>query len=125
MEIRDRLSNFKGPLALKDGANHHHWQMTDPNDTTMNRYAHAPLPGSKAVERWLLVQKNTPDPQLMLMLGLQLGCPVLLEKTFWVRKQSTDDQQVWKNFDMDNDYRFFEEPWARIDLYPGFVLSVS
>ena len=99
LEIRDRLSDFKGPLPLKDGANLHHWQMTDPNDTTMNRYAHAPLPVPRPLSDGYWFQKNTQDPQLMLMLGLQLGCPVLLEKNVLGSKpvnwRSTSVEKLW------------------------------
>ena len=46
------------------------------------------------------------------------------KKTFWAQNQPVDDQEVWSDFDVDDDHRLFSEPWLRIDLYPGSVLEV-
>lgn len=89
LEIRDQLSSFKGPLPLKDGANLRHWQMTNPDDTTMNRYAYTPLPAAKAIDRWLLVLEKHSGSTAHVDFGFATwGSCLAGKQTFWVRNPS-------------------------------------
>lgn len=86
MEIRDQLSGFKGPLPLKDGAILRYWQMTNSDDTTINRYAYTPLPAAKAIDRWLLVLEKHSGST-----ATWVSC-LAGKQTFWVRNPSNEDQ---------------------------------
>lgn len=44
------------------------------------------------------------------------------KKTFWIRNPSIKDRRIWEEQDIEVDHRFYSEPWARIDLYPGTTL---
>lgn len=123
LEIRDQLSGLKGPMALQHVGKILHWQMTNPDDHGKNRYKYLPMDGSKAVDPWLLVSEKHSGSTAHVDVAYGARVSYLAgKKTFWVRNSPFEDQQVWKEFDVEDDDRFFEEPWARIDLYPGSML---
>ena len=110
LEIRDRLSGFNGPRPPERVGDLWHLQMTNPDETTMNRYAYTPLPGAKAIDRWLLVSENLSGSTSHVDVGFATWVSCLAgKKTFWVRNPSTEDQQVWKDFDIDDDRRFLRK----------------
>lgn len=116
LEIRDQLSGFNGPISLQQRGKLLHWQMTDPEDHRKNRYGYIPVDGSKAVDEWLLVSKNHSGSTAHVDVGYATGSLIVpAKKTVWVQNPLFEDQQTWKDFDVDDDYRFFEEPWARTD----------
>lgn len=125
LEIEDRLSGFKGPKFLENGASLQKWQLTNPKITSMNRSEYAPVQGAKSLDKWLLISEKNSCSTAHVDIGVATWLSCLAgKKTFWVRNTSVDDQEVWSDFDVDDDHRQFSEPWARIDLYPGFALLV-
>ena len=81
----------------------------------MNRSAYEPVGGAKSLDNWLLIsEKNSCST------ATWVSC-LAGKKTLWVRNPSVDDQEVWSDFDIDDDHRLFSEPWARI---PGTIRGV-
>lgn len=123
LEIDDRLPGHKGPKFLEHGAKLRDWQFADPTDATVSRSQWSALPGAKRVDRWLLVSEEKSAPIARLDVGLATWVACLAgKKTFWVRNPTIVDHIVLTEFDVDHDYRTFQEPWGRIDLYTGHVL---
>lgn len=82
-----------------------------------NRYTYL------AVDQWLLVSEKYSRSTAHIDVAYSTWVSCLIgKKTFWVHNPLFEDQQVWKEFDLKDDHWFFEEPWARIDLYPGSIL---
>lgn len=123
LEIKDTLTGFKGPKALEHGGSLCQWQTKDFFSTDKNQTETSALPGSKKVDKWLLISEQTSGSTAHVDVGFAtwIGC-LAGKKTFWLRNPSVRDSRVWKDFDVNDDHRRFEEPWARVDLYPGSVL---
>lgn len=123
LEIDDRLSGHKGPKCLEYGAKLRDWQFAKPADADMSRSQWSALPGAKRLDRWLLAsEKNSGSPaHLDVCLATWVSC-LAGKKTFWLRNPTVMDRVVWEEFDIDGDHRIFQEPWARVDLDPGYTL---
>jgi len=90
----------------------------------MSRAKLSILPGAKRADRWLLLTEKHAGStgHWDVAFATWLSC-LTGKKSIWVRTNLTaTDQIVWGNFDVGDDHRRFEEPWARIDLYPGYTL---
>lgn len=123
LEIDDRLPGHKGPKCLEHGAKLRDWQFADPSDATVSRSQWSALPGAKRVDRWLLVSEEKSASIAHVDVGLATWVSCLAgKKTFWVRNPTAIDHIIWTEFDVDHDHRTFQEPWGRIDLYPGYIL---
>jgi hypothetical protein len=124
LEIDDRLPGPKGPKCLAGGGRIRDWQFTNPNEMDMSRPKWSTFPGAKKVDQWLLVTESQAGStgHLDVCYATWISC-LVGKKSFWVRNNPTAmDQVVWDNFDIADDHRRFEEPWARIDLYPGYTM---
>lgn len=123
VDLKDPLSGFKAPKPLKYGANLQDWQISNPENTSKNLSAFAPIQGAKLLDEWLLISEKNSGSIAHVDAGYATWVSCLAgKKTFWVRNPSIDDLPVWLNFDIGDDHRAFLEPWARIDLYPGSTL---
>lgn len=123
LEIRDQLSGFKDPISLQQGGKLLHWQMTDLEDCRKNCYSYTLMDGSKAVDEWLLISEKYSGSTTHVDVAYATWISCLIgKKNFWVWNLLFEDQKIWKEFDVTDDHRFFEDPWARIDLYPGSIL---
>lgn len=123
LEIRDQLSGFKDPISLQQGGKRLHWQMTDREDCRKNCYSYTLMDGSKAVDEWLLISEKYSGSTTHVDVAYATWISCLIgKKNFWVWNLLFEDQKIWKEFDVTDDHRFFEDPWARIDLYPGSIL---
>ena len=123
LEIDDRLSGHKGPKILEHGARLQDWQFANPTDENISRSKWSTLSGAKQMDRWLLVseEKSGSFAHLDVALATWVSC-LAGKKTFWLRNPTVMDQAVWERFDIDDDHRLFQEPWARVDLNPGYTL---
>ncbi|MCJ1272027.1 hypothetical protein MMC22_011933 [Lobaria immixta] len=119
-DLDDRLPGFKGPKAFENGANLRKWQLRDPNALSMNDFKLAPVPGTKMVDKWLLISEQSSGSTAHVDAGFAAWLSCLAgKKTFWLRNSSVSDKDVWEDFQIGDDHRMFLEPWARIDLTPG------
>lgn len=126
LEIDDRLPGHKGPKCLEHGAKLRDWQFTNSADTNISRPQWSAPSGAKRIDRWLLVSEERSGSTAHVDVALATWVSCLVgKKTFWLRNPTVIDQAVWEMFDVDHDHRLFEEPWARIDLYPGYTLYVT
>lgn len=123
LEIKDTLVGFKGPRPLEDGGSLRRWQSKDISGIDKNRTEFLALPGAKQVDEWLLVsEKNSGSfAHVDVGFGTWISC-LAGKKTLWLRNPSVRDRRIWTEFDVSDDHRAFQEPWGRIDLYPGSVL---
>ncbi|MCJ1349757.1 hypothetical protein MMC31_007998, partial [Peltigera leucophlebia] len=97
LEFRDQLSGFKGPLSLRQGEGE--------TDIPIHQW-NVPI-----VDQRLLVSEIHSGSTAHVDVGFATWVSCLAgKKTFWVRTPLVEDQQIWKDFDIDNDHRFFEEP---------------
>jgi hypothetical protein len=124
LEIDDRLSGHKGPKCLENGAKLRDWQFANPTDADMSRSQWSSLPSAKRLDRWLLVsEKNSGSvAHLDVCLATWVSCLAGGKKTLCLRNPTVMDRVVWEEFDIDDDHRNFQEPWARVDLDPGYTL---
>lgn len=123
LEIGDNSPGFKGPRVLEDGGSLRKWQLNNSGGFTANRSFYAPLPGSKSLGQWLLISEKNSASTAHVDIAVTTWVTCLAgKKTFWIRNPSGIDQTVWEYQDVDIDHRFYSEPWARIDLYPGTTL---
>ena len=123
LEIDDRLSGHKGPKCLEHGAKLRDWQFANPTDANMSRSQWSALPGAKQVDRWLLVSEEKSGSTAHVDVGLATWVSCLAgKKTFWLRNPTVMDEAVWEGFNINDDHRVFQEPWARVDLDPGYTL---
>jgi hypothetical protein len=123
LEIDDRLSGHKGPKCLEHGAKLRDWQFSNPTDANMSRSQWSALPGAKQIDRWLLVseEKSGSVAHIDVALATWLSC-LAGKKSLWLRNPTVVDQAIWEEFEIGDDHRVFQEPWARIDLNPGYTL---
>lgn len=123
LDIGDRLLGFKGPKVLQYGANLRDWQYLNPQTSTVDRDIYAPLPNHKSLDRWLLISEKHSASIAHIDIGVATWVSCLTgKKTFWIRNPSIKDRRIWEEQDIEVDHRFYSEPWARIDLYPGTTL---
>jgi hypothetical protein len=84
----------------------------------------AAFPGGKRLDQWLLVsEKNSFSiAHVDVCLATWVSCLAGGKKTFWLRNLRPRDKLVWNNFNIHSDHKHFTEPWARVDLTPGYIL---
>lgn len=123
LEVKDNLVGFKGPKALEHGGSLCQWQTKDLFSIDKNRTETSALSGGKKVDEWLLVSEQTSRSTAYVDVGFATWISCLAgKKTFWLRNPSVRDHRIWKTSNVDDDHRRFQEPWARVDLYPRSVL---
>lgn len=89
----------------------------------MNQFEYGALEGSKQVHKWLLISEKKSGSTAHVDVGYAtwLSC-MAGKKTIWIRNPDRADLQQWSDLDVEDDYKFCDEPWGRIDLLPGSTL---
>ena len=123
LDVEDQLPGFKGPQPLKFGGNLLDWHFRTSNVSHRDPFDFSTLSGAKRLDQWLLVSEanSVSMAHVDVRFGTWVSC-LAGKKTFWIRNPSVYDQDIWAQFDVNDDHRDFAEPWGRIDLTPGSVL---
>ena len=123
LEVKDILPGFKRPRPLELGGSLKRWHFEDLSLNNKNRAEASVQPGTKVVDQWLLVSEARSGSVAHVDVGLGTWISCLAgKKPFWLRNSTHHDHRVWEKFDVGDDHRAFQEPWARVDLTPGSVL---